>query len=72
MKDGQPNGAELIITGRARIDDTSAEVQVSLRIAVVKNIAVLEEPRRSDRNQRGKRRAYDCDFNCARAAVRMR
>jgi hypothetical protein len=40
MRQGQPDGADLVIAGRLRIDDAAGGVQVRLGIAVVKQPAL--------------------------------
>ena len=44
MEQGQPDGADLIVTGRAGIDDAARDVEVRLGITVVAEVTLgIEE-----------------------------
>lgn len=42
MQNWQPNGAELIIAGRSRINDAAAIVEMRLGVAPIEDVAVAE------------------------------
>ncbi|MBV9779081.1 MAG: hypothetical protein JOY62_03825 [Acidobacteriaceae bacterium] len=57
MKNGQPNGSELVISRRAGIYDAAAEVQVGLGVTVIKDAAGMETPKHGECDEKTERSA---------------
>jgi len=68
MRQRQPDGAELLAVGRARIQNAPCDIQMRFGVPIVERVALPRAPPQSDGSDSGQHPSHGCDGTDAKLA----